>query len=433
MDFTQVGTTYFATPKDDPKDRVAIAIGDPDNDGFVPQLKIGRWVDDDNPDGEAWVKLTFIGIVDHNAPIPKEVRVTLAKTTMACSAVDAATKVLVDRDRISYACSDDINIALYHIDDPEGGQEFNIVLNSKPIGNQLQFALEDSGNVSYLFQPALANENEDGSRWEKKPSGIVYNQPEIGIGSYAVYRNDTPINYDTGKTYRLGKIGHLYRPQVQDANGIKVWAELNIDDGLLTVTIPQDFLDNAAYPVSNAAGLYFGYQGSQQNSSDWNGLQAVLVRSGCRYVATAGDTITSFNAYCLASATTKTAEMAAYTYTTKPVTRLAAVATVTATTSAGWRTIEVSQALTGSTEYAIAIGHAVSGFTLYTDNGASNDFAYNAVDETLPATFRSDPAYSDGILCIYAVYTAGGGAVVIMDDERGVSRGMNRGMLRGIQ
>ena len=47
---------------------------------------------------------------------------------------------------------------------------------------------------------------------------------------------------------------------MEDANGWKVWGELNIDveQGIQTITIPQDFIDKAVYPIRHATGEIFG-------------------------------------------------------------------------------------------------------------------------------------------------------------------------------
>jgi len=68
-----------------------------------------------------------------------------------------------------------------------------------------------------------------------------------------------PLNVEGGKFYRSGKVGMIYRPKLTDAIGATVWADLLIAADVLTVTIPQAFLDSAVYPIRHAAGLTFGY------------------------------------------------------------------------------------------------------------------------------------------------------------------------------
>ena len=78
----------------------------------------------------------------------------------------------------------------------------------------------------------------------------------------------TKANHRVGSTnYATGKAFHVYRPQAIDANGAEVWAELNYDNGTLSVTVPQKFLEEAVFPVR--VDPTFGYTtcGAAQESS----------------------------------------------------------------------------------------------------------------------------------------------------------------------
>ena len=131
--------------------------------------------------------------------------------------------------------------------------EFEIILKEEPETNILKFKLE-AQRLNFFYQPEL-------SREEKERGSFG---PENVVGSYAVYHESKEGNYSRvgGKNYRAGKAFHIYRPRIKDAVGNEVWGELNIDikGGFLTVTIPQEFLDNAVYPIYQAAGFTFGYE-----------------------------------------------------------------------------------------------------------------------------------------------------------------------------
>ena len=43
MNYAFKNNTYFATPKDDPKDRIEVEIGDSKQPDFYPQFKVMRW------------------------------------------------------------------------------------------------------------------------------------------------------------------------------------------------------------------------------------------------------------------------------------------------------------------------------------------------------------------------------------------------------
>lgn len=123
--------------------------------------------------------------------------------------------------------------------------EFEIVLKEKPASNVMAFTLQHK-EVDFFYQPELTAE--DIERGESRPDSVV--------GSYAIYHKTKMHN-----EYRSGKVGHIYRPRIEDAAGNSTWGDLHIDPraNTLTVTIPQAFLDEATYPVRHAAGLTFGY------------------------------------------------------------------------------------------------------------------------------------------------------------------------------
>lgn len=140
--------------------------------------------------------------------------------------------------RIKYAY-ETTNVAAFD----EDAHEFEIILKEKPLTNKLQFSLQSKG-VDFIYQPELTV--------EEKKEGFI--RPTHVIGSYAIYHK-SKINNE----YQAGKVGHIYRPQIIDAAGNKVWGDLFIDNSQMIVTIPQQFLDDAVYPIRHAAGATFGY------------------------------------------------------------------------------------------------------------------------------------------------------------------------------
>ena len=121
----------------------------------------------------------------------------------------------------------------------DGGLEVEIVLNEKPATNVFDFAIDGADNLDFFYQPALTP--------EEIAEGA--DRSENVVGSYAVYHK-TKANHRIGSTnYATGKAFHIYRPKAIDANGAQAWAELNYDNGTLSVTVPQKFLDDAVYPV----------------------------------------------------------------------------------------------------------------------------------------------------------------------------------------
>lgn len=209
-------TTFIKEVKQNPKDRIVVEVGDSKQPDFKPQQKIMRW------DNEVNCSLRLVH--DEKNPTVSTV----------------GDKIVWEGDKVK--------AEIYQLTEGEGGQEFEIILKEKPKSNVVKFTVVDK-DVDYFYQPALTE--------EEIAQGA--SRPENVEGSYAVYTKTPKINYVGGKEYKCGKIGHIYRPKIIDSVGMSVWGDLHIENGILSVTIPQDFLDTAVYPVRHAAGLTFGY------------------------------------------------------------------------------------------------------------------------------------------------------------------------------
>lgn len=212
--------TFFHTAKAHLKDRIEVEIGDSKQPDFKPQVKVQRW------DNE--VNLSF----------------RLRDDGIEPETVDTVSDKVVWKKGKREAHFYDIQNAEH----PDGAYEFEVVLLEKPSSNVVEFTVQDK-DVEYLYQPALTEEEiAEGAE-----------RPENVVGSYAVYAKTPKTNWTGGKEYKTGKVGHIFRPRIEDAIGMWVWGDLHVENGILSVTIPQDFLDNAVYPVRHAAGLTFGY------------------------------------------------------------------------------------------------------------------------------------------------------------------------------
>jgi hypothetical protein len=220
--YDSISKTYTEPVKTDPVDRLSVEIGDSKQIGtFYPQVKVMRW------DNEVNFSARLVN--------------------------DELTPVLSDSLGIIKWEGSAIDCRFYSIQDtehPQGAYEFNVILKEIPKSNIITFTIQTKG-LDYFYQPKLTE--------EEIKRGCL--RPDNVVGSYAVYYQGNFTNYEGGKLYRSGKAFHIYRPGIIDAVGSKVWGELNIDidKGLLTVTIPQEFLDKATYPIQHSAGLTLGY------------------------------------------------------------------------------------------------------------------------------------------------------------------------------
>jgi len=110
--------------------------------------------------------------------------------------------------------------------------EYDVILLKEPEKNVIEIDLEFPDGLEFFRQPSL----------EEVLARKAWCPPEV-IDSYAVYwKNRNGL-------YKTGKFCHIYRPLIYDARGRKVWGRLLLNGKKLTITIPEEWLAEAAYPV----------------------------------------------------------------------------------------------------------------------------------------------------------------------------------------
>jgi len=133
--------------------------------------------------------------------------------------------------------------------------EFDITLKSKPASNKISFAVDQDG---LIFHFQKYNKDITG---ELKPFVI---RPPWVEGSYAVYHDSKKNN-----KYKTGKAFHIYRPLAKDADGKEQWCDFSADlrqTGMLTIVVPQTFLDTAKYPITIDPEVGYHTNGSSSTS-----------------------------------------------------------------------------------------------------------------------------------------------------------------------
>lgn len=373
FNFSATTKSYAYTPKDDPKDRVEVEIGDSqDSSQFFPQVKIKRWDNECN--------LSY--------------RLNYANIPGNISYSDDGNTITWKKGQYE--------AHFYHVNDEEGAFEFDITIPKKPPINYLEFTL-NTKDVEYFYQPALKNENPDGSTWEEDEYGRD-ERPANVVGSYEVYAATPKTNYVGGKEYKCGKVGHIYRPQIFDANNNTTWGELNITNGILRVTIPQDFLDTAVYPVRHAAGLSFGYATNGASTyTSWadevQGTKGIPASSGTVqsttvYMNSAND---SFKGVLVASDAIVTNGIGA---------------AKSGNTPANWYTsnFSVNPSVTASSTYYACVVCNVGSGNIYYTAGSTNDGIEDPVNSyaSPSSPLSSYKSYNTRKLSIYVTYTPSG-------------------------
>ena len=264
--------------------------------------------------------------------------------------------------------SKDIEVAIYP--DSETSVEFEIILNKKPKKNIIEFKLENWKDFDFYYQGELSQKEKDEG----------FQRPENVIGSYAVYlKNSNGIN-------GTGKVGHFYRPKINDSSGKEVWGEMKIKNGILSVSIPQEFLNTAVYPIHKAGGLTFGYTTAGVSSTQI-AYSFGTRRYGKYYSMPNNGTLDSIVAYMSGS---DTFSAKAFLNQKDSVSsgshgQIVAITNTGNTSAAGWKTFTAgSQSLTSGTTYILnLVGKKDASITsrLYYDsidyNGSNSD-TYNA-------------------------------------------------------
>lgn len=384
------GASLKKTVNDNPENTVRVILGDKNAQEFIPSLTISRW------DEVSFKVKPEMGTMASN------------DRTMNFN----GNKVEVSTPKVDYS--------LYEIpkdeENPEGAFEYDLTLKEKPVTNKIGLNIETQG-LDFFFQPPLNKEVKIGENGivnctetdcYDKDGGVIIHRPENVVGSYAVYTSDQKINFAGGKIYATGKVGHIFRPKIIDSAEKETWGTLNIDKdaGILSVEIPQEFLDKATYPIRRAVGLSFGY--TTTPGTAWAAVSCIsMIAASYIYTAATGDTITKFSISGYSSGGTTGFDAAAYTVVSGvPSARLAAGVTIVLPTVKAWTdSSAVSQVMSNNVTYSVAIGNdgAVTEY-IYYDTGTGTNRSEDGTTGALPATW-TQISTSGSKWGMYATYT----------------------------
>lgn len=189
-------------------------IGDVHVVDFMPQVKIKRW------DNDANMSIRMVEDFDPSEP-------TLDSDK---------EKLLYKKDTF------EARFYLLPVEQIEGiskASEFDVVFYAKPSSNRVEFTITTKNLVFHKQLPLTPDEIYEG----------VTRSQEI-VNSYAVY-----YKFRAGGSYKNGKAFHIYRPIIYDANDNYTYGDIHInpgrdgETGTMAIDIPQEFLDNAVYPI----------------------------------------------------------------------------------------------------------------------------------------------------------------------------------------
>ncbi|QQR65359.1 hypothetical protein IPH92_02135 [Candidatus Kaiserbacteria bacterium] len=308
---------------------------------------------------------------------------------------DNSTPQLIEGKKLKYAVTPKEAVQVYPLEAKkgmeQGGFEMEVVLDEAPLSNVFTFTIENIDDLDFLYQPALTQEEiEAGSE-----------QPENVSGSYAVYHKSKKDN-----EYKTGKIAHIYRPHVVDSANNEVWGTLEIINNELKVTVPEEFLKNATYPVT--VDPTFGY-----TSVGGTSVAVGTDRFSGSLFTTPSDygSFTSMSYYCdkATSGSENSKALIVVHSTLNLATNGVATSSSCVNGSPAWKTpvFPTSPSLTANTEYVLgAVSEGVR-TRLYYDTGAANQGHIDSTNSyTTPANLGS-ATHDTRKYSVYITYATG--------------------------
>lgn len=306
--------------------------------------------------------------------------------------------------------------------EPKTDTEFDIdfTLDSKPSYNVFEYTITGAEGMDFFYQPALTQKEID--------EGFV--RPDNVIGSYAVYHKDKKNNCTNCGTalYGTGKLFHIYRPEAIDAGGNRVWAVLDYKNGVLSVTVPQEFLDNAIYPVRVDPTFGYTTAGATLLSAI---ADATLDRSrmtGNGRTLSATGTVDSVSAYLAANTSTEVVDIFYGIYRedsggagTHALVASGQSLNSTITTTKTWKTINFASESLSADDYILGVtGNgeevAVAYVALYGDTLSTTEKFYNEFSQgagSYATRIAEDPwtttVQTSWNCSVYVTYTEAGG------------------------
>lgn len=283
---------------------------------------------------------------------------------------------------------------IFHIDD-QGRLKWDIEFGECPKSLTLSWEIKCSDAIEFYYQGPLTE--------EEIKDGCV--RPDEIVGSYAVYCNKA------NNKYKTGKLCHIPRPFVIDANGSREWCDMLITDGVLTITLPELFMQSAVYPVRLDPTI--GY-----TTAGGSGFAATDRLLACGYTAPSSGAANPGTIYInVRSKTSDNIRGAVYTDNSGTVASASKLSsseaeiTISGTLPA-WQSGAITLAgITASTIYYLAV-HSDSCAIAY-DSGTATYYygvGYTPGVNGLPSTFSSGPSSLARILSVYLEYTESGGA-----------------------
>lgn len=312
------------------------------------------------------------------------------------------------------------------VDFGDGGFKVDILLNEKPDTNVFCYQIEGAENYDFFYQPPLtADEIFKGNE-----------RPENIVGSYAVYHKTLKDHRKGSENYATGKVMHIPRPQVWELDNeesTKEWADLSYSDkDGLCVTVRQEFLDKATYPVR--VDPTFGYTslGASGNttSGHYRGTNFITIEDGIITKITMGYYSTVVNNFVTAAIFDGGKPSPLIAYTNQDNTDYGNLSCVSGMTMHDMLlNASSSNFLQKNTAYKITGNFENNTACLAYDSGSIETPFYTILASSYPppsiVTFSTTGWGANQIYSIYATYTVPTPATTTYSCSGGICGGVN--------
>lgn len=292
----------------------------------------------------------------------------------------------------------------------DGRFKWDIRFDSRPANMQIDFEMVSGGDLEFYRQPDSPEKwwNEQSAEYQKeRPLEDFLKQidiPDEVRGSYVVYCNKVHNKYKTGK------VCHIYRPFLIDADGKTEWAELVIDRNILSIILPVDFMGAARYPVTLDPTIGYTSAGGtgDQSAAMWLSRTSVTMPEA--------GTATKVYVSIRQAGSERAAYVGYYNDSAgAPHTCLDADNSIPVSGySQAWYSADVTGELTSGAKYypacCVTIPSASAQNVIYLDFVANSAWKHTLAADTMP----NDPSISNDntAVSIYAEYTESGGGTI---------------------
>lgn len=389
-------------------DNDEVIIGDPKSATFKPEITFTKW------------RNIQTGIPENSITIKPsgQLALDLADATPTLT----SGKLEIRKGKVGWYANPD--------PDNENNFKFGLILYEKPSTNTWSFQIEGWEEYNFDYQPPLTEEWKIGDFrgrivsitetdcFDKDGNSIVH-RPENVVGGYAIYHK-TKKNHILGQqNYKTGQFGIWYRPRFLDSLGNWIYGTLDIKNGVVVETCPQEFLEQAdrlnSYPVKSNATFGYLTHGSSYISEDpsWTG------EAGLDELSPAGTNTLNYITWYTGGSGSADADAKFGLYSDTSGDAVTLLCSDTTAFDMGGadaeytNTVDYNYSLAASTQYHAAILFLVQGGHYWYNSGGSKNLTGTASD--LPSPWDGGGYASNIHISVYCTYTPSGGGAAGVD------------------